>query len=77
MVDIIAVAAITIGFALYFFPTDEDGLMGWKRVIPVVLIAVYWISRGRLFRWLDRPKRIELIRKRDGKTRKSVPPAAG
>jgi hypothetical protein len=54
MVDIIAVAAITIGFALYFFPTDEDGLMGWKRVIPVVLIAVYWISRGRLFRWLDR-----------------------
>ena len=54
MVDIIAVAAITVGFALYFFPTDEDGLMGWKRAIPVVLIAVYWISRGRLFRWLDR-----------------------
>lgn len=50
----IAVAAITVGFALYFFPTDEDGLMGRKRVIPVALIAVCWASRGPLFRWLDR-----------------------
>ncbi len=41
LIDVIAVAAITVGFALYFFPTDEDGLMGWKRVIPVALIAVY------------------------------------
>lgn len=53
-VDTVALVVIAGGFALYYIPTHQGGLVGWERVIPLGLGGLYWICRESLFRWLDR-----------------------
>ncbi len=54
IIDTVAFVTIAGGFALYYIPTHQGGLVGWERVIPLGLAAAYWACRDRLFRWLDR-----------------------
>lgn len=54
MIDTIAFVLIVGGFALYYIPTHRGGAVGWERVIPFGLAALYWVGREHLFRWFDR-----------------------
>lgn len=54
LVDGIALVVIVGGFLAYYLPTHHGGLIGWERVIPLGLAALYWACRESLFAWIDR-----------------------
>ena len=54
IVDAIALLGVAGAFLAFYIPTHPGEQMGFDRIIPLGLAALYWACREPLFRWLDR-----------------------